>query len=58
MIEHLTKVKNILLIPKAYLKDKKHNTKVVGDIVLFLMKISLSVLTYLTLSVLTLATGI
>jgi hypothetical protein len=38
MIEHLTKVKNILMIPKAYLRDKKkHNTKVVGDIVLFLM---------------------
>ncbi len=37
MIEHLTKVNNILLIPKAYLRDKKHNTKVVRDIVLFLM---------------------
>jgi hypothetical protein len=37
MIEHLTKVKNILMIPKAYLRDKKHNTKVVRDIVLFLM---------------------
>ncbi len=23
MIEHLTKVKNILIIPKAYLRDKK-----------------------------------
>ncbi len=23
MIEHLTKVKNILMIPKAYLRDKK-----------------------------------
>ncbi len=37
MIEHLTKVKNIIMIPKAYLRDKKHNTKVVRDIVLFLM---------------------
>ncbi len=37
MIEHLTKVKNILMIPKAYLREKKHNTKVVRDIVLFLM---------------------
>ncbi len=38
MIEHLTKVKNILMIPKAYLRDdKKHNTKVVRDKVLFLM---------------------
>ena len=37
MIEHLTKVKNILMIPNAYLRDKKHNTKVVRDIVLFLM---------------------
>ncbi len=38
MIEHLTKVKNILMIPKAYLRDKKkHNTKAVRDIVLFLM---------------------
>ncbi len=37
MIEHLTKVKNILMIPKAYLRDKKQNTKVVRDIVLFLM---------------------
>jgi hypothetical protein len=38
MIEHLTKVKNILMIPKAYLRDKKkHNTKVVRDIVLCLM---------------------
>jgi hypothetical protein len=37
MIEHLTKVKKILMIPKAYLRDKKHNTKVVRDIVLFLM---------------------
>jgi hypothetical protein len=36
MIEHLTKVKNILMIPKAYLRDKKNNTKVVRDIVLFL----------------------
>ncbi len=25
------------MIPKAYLRDKKHNTKVVRDIVLFLM---------------------
>jgi hypothetical protein len=24
MIEHLTKVKNILMIPKAYLRDKKN----------------------------------
>ncbi len=37
MIEHLTTVKNILMIPKAYLRDKKHNPKVVRDIVLFLM---------------------
>ncbi len=37
MIEHFTKVKNILMIPKAYLRDKKHNTKVVRDIVLFPM---------------------
>jgi hypothetical protein len=38
MIEHLTKVKNILMIPKAYLRDKKNQiTKVVRDIVLFLM---------------------
>ncbi len=42
MIEHLTKVKNILMIPKAYLRDKKHNTKVVRDIVLFLMRYTLS----------------
>jgi hypothetical protein len=37
MIEHLTKVKNILMIPKAYLRDKKNNTKLVREIVLFLM---------------------
>ncbi len=37
MIEHLTKVKNILMIPKAYLREKKI-TKVVRDIVLFLME--------------------
>jgi hypothetical protein len=24
MIEHLTKVKNLLMIPKAYLRDKKN----------------------------------
>jgi hypothetical protein len=40
MIEHLTKVKNILMIPKAYLRDKKHNRKVVRDIVLFLMNLA------------------
>jgi hypothetical protein len=27
MIEHLTKVKNILMIPKAYLRDKKTKYK-------------------------------
>ena len=37
MIEHFTKVKNILMIPKAYLRDKKNNPKVVRNIVLFLM---------------------
>jgi hypothetical protein len=38
MIEHVNEVKNILMIPKAYLRyEKKHNTKVVRDIVLFLM---------------------
>jgi hypothetical protein len=42
MIEHLTKVKNILMIPKAYLRDKKNNTKVVRDIVLFLMQESVT----------------
>jgi hypothetical protein len=43
MIEHLTEVKNILMIPKAYLRDKKkHNTKVVRDTVLFLMLSSCS----------------
>ncbi len=41
MIEHLTKVKNILMIPKAYSREEKEITKVVRDIVLFLMLLHL-----------------